>query len=145
MARRMAPRAPKPTPTVSDTELELLKVLWDHGPGTVREVMDRLGSGQAYTTVQTLLGRLCEKGHVRTDRRDLAHVFTAVTQRTEFAARRVDEVATALLDGAVAPLVLRLVEKGQFSADEIESFRALLRAAEQRLRGRRGGDGGGRP
>ncbi len=132
----MSPRHPKPGTAITDAELAILKALWDGGPATVRELQDRLGTASAYTTVQTLVGRLVDKGHVRADRRDLAHVFTAVTARDELARRRVDEVADSLLDGAIAPLVLRLVEKGRFTAAEIEDFRRLLREAERRARGK---------
>jgi BlaI family transcriptional regulator, penicillinase repressor len=138
---RMSPRHSKPNSAIADAELTILKALWDGGPATVRELLERLGTDWAYTTVQTLVGRLVEKGHVRTDRKDLAHVFTAITARDELAERRVDEVASSLLDGAVAPLVLRLVEKGRFSAEEIESFRQLLRAAEKRGKPRHYKDG----
>ena len=54
-------------PTVSESEREVLKALWDHGPGTVREVARLLresGRDWAYTTVMTLLGRLEAKGYV---------------------------------------------------------------------------------
>ncbi len=131
----MSPRQSKPPAAITDAELTILKVLWDAGPATVRELLDRLGTDWAYTTVQTLVGRLVEKGHVRTDRRDLAHVFTATMARDELAQRRVEEVASSLLDGAMAPLVLRLVEQGRFTAAEIASFRALLKAAEKKGRG----------
>ena len=120
---------------VTDAELAVLKSFWDHGPATVRELIARLDTDSAYTTVQTLVTRLVEKGHVRADRRGLAHVFTATTAREELAHRRVEEVASSLLDGATAPLVLRLVENGKFSADDIKSFRKLLKAAEQKARG----------
>ncbi|MEO6594683.1 MAG: BlaI/MecI/CopY family transcriptional regulator [Planctomycetota bacterium] len=131
----MSPRQSKPAPAITDAELTILKALWDGGPATVRELLDRLGTDWAYTTVQTLVGRLVDKGHVRADRKDLAHVFTAVMARDELAQRRVEEVASSLLDGATAPLVLRLVEKGKFTAAEIASFRALLQAAEKKARG----------
>jgi BlaI family transcriptional regulator, penicillinase repressor len=131
---------PKPKPAaIPDAELVILKALWDGGPATVRELMDRLGTDQAYTTLQTLLGRLVDKGHVRADRRDLAHVFTATTARAALAEQQVQQVAHALLDGAVGPLVLRLVEQGKFSAAEIERFRELLAAAEQQQTKKRGG------
>tara|TARA_R110002072_G_scaffold31466_4_gene96971 strand:- start:57777 stop:58199 length:423 start_codon:yes stop_codon:yes gene_type:complete len=122
-------------PAITDAELAVLKSFWDHGPATVRELIARLDTDSAYTTVQTLVTRLVEKGHVRADRRGLAHVFTATTAREELAHRRVEEVASSLLDGATAPLVLRLVENGKFSADDIKSFRKLLKAAEQKARG----------
>jgi predicted transcriptional regulator len=118
-------------PAIADAELTLLKALWDGGPATVRELLLRLGSDWAYTTAQTLVARLLDKGFVRADKRGLAHVFTAALPREQVAQRRVDELASSLLDGAVAPLVLRLVEQGRFSADEIKAFRALLRQAEK--------------
>lgn len=130
----MSPRHGKLSSAITDAELTILKALWDGGPATVRELLDRLGTDWAYTTVQTLVGRLAEKGHVRTDRKDLAHVFTATIARDELAHRAVAEVASSLLDGATAPLVLRLVEEGRFTAAEIASFRALLAAAERRAR-----------
>lgn len=142
----MTPNHPKPPSAVTEAELAVLKALWEGGPGTVRELLDRLGGDQAYTTVQTLLSRLVDKGHVRTDRRDLAHVFTAVTAREELAGRQVQDVASTLLDGAIAPLLLRLVEQTKFTADELARFRDLLADAEARARARgKGGREGNKP
>ncbi len=135
----MSPRQPKPSSAIPEAELAILKALWDGGPATVRELLDRLGNDQAYTTVQTLVGRLVDKGHVRADRRDLAHVYVATTTRDDLAARQVQDVASSLLDGAVAPLVLRLVEQGRFTPAEIARFRELLAAAEAQRKGKRGG------
>ena len=126
----------RPT-AIPDAELTILKALWDGGPATIRELLDRLDTSAAYTTVQTLVGRLVDKGHVRADRRGHAHVFAAATAREDLAQQRVDEVAESLLDGATAPLVLRLVENGNFSAADIARFRALLKDAEQRSKGGR--------
>ena len=134
----MTPPKPKPSSTITEAELTILKALWDDGPATVRELLERLGNDWAYTTVQTLVGRLVDKGHVRADRRDLAHVFVATTARDELAVRQVTEVASSLLDGAVAPLVLRLVEQGRFSAEEIARCRELLAAAEKKGKARGG-------
>lgn len=136
-ALAMSPHKPKPSSTIPDAELTILKALWHGGPATVRELQLRLGNDQAYTTVQTLLTRLVDKGLVRVDRGDLAHVFVATTERDELAARQVSEVASSLLDGAVAPLVLRLVEQGRFSSEDIARFRELLAAAEKKQK--RGG------
>ncbi|MCK5943080.1 MAG: BlaI/MecI/CopY family transcriptional regulator [Planctomycetes bacterium] len=134
----MAPRRKRPdarTPAITEAELTVLKSFWDDGPATVRELLTRLGTEWAYTTVQTLVTRLVDKGHVRADRRGVAHVFSAARPREEFAQLRVEEVASSLLDGAVAPLVLRLVENGRFSDEDIASFRQLLRDAERRNQG----------
>src|SRR5688572_17690372 len=133
-------RAREPWPGVSDAELTVLKSLWELGPSTVRDLQARLeseGQGWAYTTVQTLLTRLVEKGYVAVARHGLAHTFRAAVTRDDLAGKRVEELASNLLDGALAPLVLRLVERGKFSKDEILRFRAMLDDAERR--GRKGG------
>lgn len=100
---RISPRHQKSSLAIPEAELVLLKALWDGGPATVRELLGRLGSEQAYTTVHTLLGRLVDKGLVRADRQELAHVFTATVARDELAQQQAQQVASSLLDGAIAP------------------------------------------
>jgi predicted transcriptional regulator len=118
-----------PRPTISETELDVLKVLWEQGPGTVREINHTLtGQGRrwAYTTVLTLLQRLEAKGYVTSDKRDLAHVFRAALSRGTLLRQRLKDLAVQLCDGTTTPLVHALVEGSRFSANEIEQFRQLL-------------------
>jgi predicted transcriptional regulator len=110
---------------ISETELRVLRVLWEQGPGTVRQVNEKLPHW-AYTTVQTLLARLERKGYVDCDRSGFAHVFRALVSRDELMRRRLSELAQQLSDGAATPLVLALVEDHRFSSEEIEQFRRLL-------------------
>ena len=73
-------------PPISETEMDVLKALWQDGPGTVREINERLRRRRrkwAYTTVQTLLNRLKEKGYVERDESALAHVFRAGMTRED--------------------------------------------------------------
>jgi predicted transcriptional regulator len=116
-------------PPVSETELEILKAIWEHGPGTVREINSRLrptGRRWAYTTVLTLLQRLEAKGYVASNKTGLAHVFRAVVSRDRLLRQRLKDLAQQLCEGAPAPLVLALVESQHFSEQEIEQFRRLL-------------------
>jgi predicted transcriptional regulator len=116
-------------PDISETELEILKVLWEHGPGTVREIdaqLRKAGRQWAYTTVLTLLSRLQAKGYVKSDKTELAHVFKPAVTRDRLMRRRLKDLADALCDGAATPLVLALVEGERFSAQELEQFRRLL-------------------
>jgi predicted transcriptional regulator len=116
-------------PPVSETELEILKAIWEHGPGTVREINARLrptGRRWAYTTVLTLLQRLEAKGYVASNKTGLAHVFRAVVTRDRLLRQRLKDLAQQLCEGAPAPLVLALVESQHFSEQEIEQFRRLL-------------------
>ncbi len=132
----MSPRrSSSQSPQVAEAELAVLKVLWDGGPGVVREVQERLeksGRDYAYTTVQTLLLRLCEKGFVHKDERGVAHVFRAAKTREQHARACVGEVVDSVLDGAMAPLLLSLLPRGKFTPEELAQFRALIDAAEQR-------------
>lgn len=122
-------------PSVSGTELEVLKALWDDGPGTVREINDRLsarGRQWAYTTVQTLLNRLCAKGVVASDKRDLAHVYQATVSRDELLNERLQELAGELCEGNATPLVLALVQGKRFTKSELKQFRSLLEELEKK-------------
>ena len=121
-------------PAPSEAELQLLKLLWRLGPATVREVHDavlRDGSDWAYTTVQTMLLRMVEKGHVTVNRDGFAHVFTAAVSRARLLGLRLDELKDKLCDGAVAPLLQHLATGGSFTAEEIAQLRRLLDEAER--------------
>lgn len=125
---------PTDLPAPSDAELELLKRLWDRGPATVRELhaeIERSGLGWAYTTVQTMLGRMEEKGYVQVDRDGFAHVFTAAISRNSLVGMQLQGLRNKLCDGAAAPLLLHLAEGGKFTSDEIAQFRKLLDDAER--------------
>jgi len=114
---------------ISDTEKTVLKVLWDVGQGTVREVLAALneqGHSWAYTTVQTLLTRLLAKGYVRADRGGSAHIYQASVSRNELLQRRLSDLAETYCEGTASPLVLALVEGSEFTPAEIVKFRELL-------------------
>ncbi len=119
----------KVRPPLSETELAILKVLWDHGAGTVREVQaiaHRKGRAWAYTTVQTLLARLQRKGYVSCLKSPPAHIYQPVLSRDEILQSRLTDLAEELCGGVASPLVLALVEGKRFSAAEIEQFRKAL-------------------
>ena len=120
----MPPRSP-----VSDAELEVLKVLWDAGPATVRDVVGALRRQRrklAYNTVLTLLSRLREKGYVAADRRETAHVFRPIVSRDDLLGFSLASLADRICDGTASPLVHALVRTQRLSAEDIARFRKLL-------------------
>jgi predicted transcriptional regulator len=122
-------------PAMSDAEREVLKVLWEHGAGTVREINEVLadqGRRWAYTTVITLLQRLQAKGYVASDKSGFAHVFHAAVTRDAVVQQHLTDLVDDLCDGTAAPLVLALVQRHQFSDEEIEQFRQLIDELESR-------------
>ena len=114
---------------ISDTELEILKVLWEEGPGTVRELqahLDGLGREWAYTTTQTLLNRLRDKGYVQSAKRGRAFVFRPTVSRDQLLGKSLDDLASRVCDGEALPLMLNLVSSSKFTRKELKRFRALL-------------------
>ena len=120
----MAPRAP-----VSDAELEVLKVLWAHGPATVRDVAAALKKQRrklAYNTVLTLLSRLRDKGYVAADTAGTAHQFHAVVTREDLLGSSLSALADRMCDGTASPLVHALVRGQHLSRQELADLRQLL-------------------
>ena len=124
-----------PKSPVSDAELEVLKVLWAAGSGTVRDVEAKLKRRKrrlAYNTVLTLLARLREKGYVDTDRSGTAHVFKPAVSREELLRHGLATLADRICDGTASPLVHALVRDHRLSAHDIAELRQLLDELEPR-------------
>lgn len=114
---------------LGEAELAVMRALWDGGPQTVRDVMNRLhekGRTVAYTTVLTFLTRLEQKGVVASDKRDTAYIYRAKISRDSVGASRIRALVEQLYDGAAAPMVLQLIENERFSTDELAQLRKLI-------------------
>lgn len=117
-------------PDVTDAELAVLRLLWDHGTRTRRQLADALypdGGPAHYTTVQKLLERLEGKGFVTSELDGPVRVFTAAVGRDVLIRRRLKDVADKLCDGSVAPLLMNLVGAGRLTGAELTELRALVR------------------
>jgi BlaI family transcriptional regulator, penicillinase repressor len=116
-------------PPVSDAERQVLQVLWEHGPGTVREVQERLketGCDWQRSTVITLLQRLEAKGYVDSDKSSHAFVFHAAVSRDELVHQRMCELANEFCDGNATPLLLSFAQRQRFSESELAELRRLI-------------------
>jgi len=115
---------PRPTPG----ELEILRVLWDRGPSTVREVQEALGAerGAGYTTVLKLLQIMAEKDLVRRDESARAHVYAARVPETQTQRQLVRDLVDRAFGGSAAQLVVQALSGRRASAEEIERIRRLL-------------------
>jgi predicted transcriptional regulator len=107
--------------------LDVLKVLWERGDGTVRDILAALPRKRwAYTTVQTLLNRLEAKGFVASERGGPAHVYSAAVSREQLLQQRLNDLSERLCEGTASPLLMALVEGVRFTPEEIDRFRRLL-------------------
>jgi len=114
---------------LSPAELEVLRVMWDIGPATVRQVLDALterGKDWAYTTVLTFMTRMEQKGLVRSDKTGMAYVYRATVTRNRVRKDRIKSLVEELYDGAAGPMVLQLLKSQQLNRDDIEALQKLI-------------------
>jgi predicted transcriptional regulator len=118
-----------PTPA----EVEILGILWDRGPSTVREVHERLGPGKAvgYTGVLKLLQNMHAKGLVIRNQDGQAHVYEA-REPARMKRQLLGDLMQRVFAGSASQLVLHLLEDGKATPEEIEEIRQML--AEHRRR-----------
>lgn len=120
---------------ITDAELAVLQLLWEHGPAAIRPLAEALyprGGSAPYATVQKLLERLEGKGYVRRDRSGAVHVFAAAVGRDEVIGRRLRDVAAKLCGGSLTPLLTHLVQSSRLTAGEREELRALIEQADKK-------------
>jgi BlaI family transcriptional regulator, penicillinase repressor len=109
-------------------ELEIMSALWDLGTASVREIQERLPVHKrpAYTTVQTIIYRLEEKGAVhRLKKIGNAHIFEPVITRKAAHSRLIQELLE-LFGGSARPLMAHLVESGKLTLDDIRELEGNL-------------------
>lgn len=112
----------------TDAELAILRVLWAHGPCTVRQVQGRLDRDEpiGYTTVLKLLQIMLEKGLVTRDESNRAHIYAASVSEPSTQQRLVDDLMERAFGGSAQRLVMQALGSDRVSADELEAIRALL-------------------
>ena len=119
-------------PNLAPGELEVLSLLWDRGPLTLAEAHEKFERPLGYTTVQTRLNRLVDKGLVKRSTARPAKYEAAISRESvsRDALRTLRERVTG---GRVVPLVARLLDDNSLSVGEIEELKELLQQAEDRL------------
>ena len=115
---------------VTDTELAVLKVLWEQGPATARKIavaVYRDCTAAQIGTVHTMLQRLERKKLVQRDRSVHPHLFSAAASLTEIAGRELETVAEKLSDGSMAPFIIHLIQSKRLSRKEAGEIREMLK------------------
>jgi BlaI family transcriptional regulator, penicillinase repressor len=111
-------------------EMEIMDALWDLGSASIREIRERLPEEKrpAYTTVQTIVRRLEEKGAVRlTKQIGNAHIFEPLVTRDAAQRRLIDELLD-ILGGSARPLMAHLAEAGKLSLEDVREIEMMLSA-----------------
>lgn len=116
----------RPVPT--EQELEILKVIWQRGPSTVREVYQELLKRRkiAYTTVLTMMGVLERKGHLTKTAGERAYLYRPAKPQSQVTASMVKEFVNRVFNGSAKPLLVHLVEHKDVSAEELAELQNLV-------------------
>ena len=118
----MSQSLPKPT----DAELGILQVLWNTGAATVKQVQDKLGNDTGYTTVLKFLQIMTEKGLVRRDESQRAHVYRATLSEDETQQQLVSGLLKRAFGGSTSKLVLQALASKKASSGELAEIRRLI-------------------
>jgi predicted transcriptional regulator len=125
-------KAAPPRPT--QTELEILRVLWQRGPSSVREVhqimLETRGAG--YTTVLKLMQIMARKGLVVRDERERTHVYRAALAQEQTQRQLLTDLLDRAFDGSASQLILQALASKRTSPDEMEEIRKMLDQAQRR-------------
>lgn len=118
----------KPTPRPTDAELAILRVLWQRGPSTVRDVHEELSSTHdtGYTTVLKLLQIMTDKGLVVRDERQRAHVYSTSASEQLTQRQLLGDLMDRAFGGSPAKLVMQALSSKKASAEELTAIRQLI-------------------
>ena len=123
---------PRPkSPTMTDGELRLMRVLWDKGQATVGEVVDALNARPkpAYNTVLTLLRIMEKKGYVSHRKDGRAFIFQPTIARADASRSALQTLVNRFFDGSTRLLMLNLLEDSQLSPEALKHLKERIEEA----------------
>jgi predicted transcriptional regulator len=129
--------SPSPTEPLGRLELEVLRFVADHQPASVREVATHFAetSGQARTTLLTVMERLRTKGYLKRRKSEGVHRYTPTMSQPDLMRRMVGEFVEDVLGGSVSPFVAYLSRSAHLSEEEARKLEQLLKKIESREQG----------
>jgi predicted transcriptional regulator len=118
------PKHEHPTPG----ELEVLQILWERGPSTVRDVLEVLNRRRrrAYTSVMSLMNVMADKGLLKREPQGRAFLYRASIAREKTLGRMVRDLLGRAFEGSASTLVAHLLENTQPSSEEMDAIRQLV-------------------
>jgi len=117
-----------PSKSLTDQELEIMKIVWGRQTSTVRDVYEALLERRkvAYTTVMTMMKILEQKGYLRRKQVDRAYVYRPAQPKNQVIANMVRDFVNRVFNGSAEPLLVHLIEDQGLSEVEIEEIRRLI-------------------
>jgi len=117
------------------SELEILQVLWEFGPSTVRFVNDKLNEQKRevnYMSTQKLMLIMLDKGFVTKDVSQMTHVYQATADEDKTKGQMLDRVVDNLFNGSASNLMMQLMGNKKLSPKEMEEFKELIKKLDEK-------------
>lgn len=120
--KKSTPRKP------TDAEMAVLRVLWGHGPSTVRQVWEEINRKQptGYTTVLKIMQIMAEKGLLKRDETERSHVYAAALSQEQTQRQVVGHVLDRVFAGSATNLVMQVLATKKATRAELAEIRKLL-------------------
>ncbi|MGH9693553.1 MAG: BlaI/MecI/CopY family transcriptional regulator [Bryobacteraceae bacterium] len=115
--------------TLTEQELEIMKIVWDRGHATVRDVYETLLGRRrvAYTSVMTMMNILDQKGHLKRKQVDRAYLYESTKPRAQVTRGMVREFVDRVFNGSAEPLLLHLVEDEKLTEKDLDEMKRIIR------------------
>lgn len=117
---------------VTDRQYQALELLWEHGPLTVREMLEYMPKRTPYTTVLGLMQNMEKAGLIKSEREDNAHRYSPTMTRVQGERRLLTDIAKRFFGGSTQRLAIGLVENGELNAAEIRQLEEKLKELKSR-------------
>jgi predicted transcriptional regulator len=117
------------------SELEILQVLWQHGPSTVRFVNDQLNEQKRevqYTSTLKLMQIMFEKGLLNRDESQMKHVYSAALEENKTKSQLLDRFIESIYNGSASNLMMQLLGNKKTSAKELEAIKDMLNKMDKK-------------
>ena len=110
--------------TLTEQELEIMKIVWERESSTVRDVYETLLERRkvAYTTVMTMMKILEQKKYLKKNQTDRAHVYRPAQPRRKVIGDMVRDFVNRVFNGSAEPLLVHLVEEHDLSREDLEEI-----------------------
>ncbi|HVG42937.1 MAG TPA: BlaI/MecI/CopY family transcriptional regulator [Chitinophagaceae bacterium] len=112
------------------SELEILQVLWQNGPSTVREVNDKLNEQKrevAYTSTLKLMQIMVDKGILKRDESSMKHVYESILEEKKAKGFLLDRFVDSMYQGSASSLILQLLGNKKASKKELDTIKEMLK------------------
>jgi len=116
--------------TPTKTEMDVLRVLWQHGPSTVRFVHDKLNEQKEaviYTSTLKLMQVMKEKGMLERDETNMKHIYSAAVEESKVKGNMLGRFVDSMYNGSPSDLMVALLGNDKTSAEELRKIKELLK------------------